>query len=250
MNTTKPSAGSRQLLTAGLVCLLLTPLVTMAADIVRMMAERSGALVGMVSGTGADQTAAMFATIEANLGTYQLASWLALAAAIVAIPGVAAVRTLTADRSPRWSMAALITGICLVIGEFVHLMGYYAWNQILVAFPDREAAIAVSDLTQQNVFGLVVFSPYLIGVLLFWPFAAVALWRSRAIPIWAFVLVLVGGLVMTVAGSSYLTSPVWAIATTVGLAPALVTQLRSARTAANNSAMAATEVSTSSSVVR
>ena len=49
MNTTKPSAGSRQLLTAGLVCLLLTPLGTMAADIVRMMAERSGALVGMVS---------------------------------------------------------------------------------------------------------------------------------------------------------------------------------------------------------
>ena len=215
---------------AGIVCLLLTPLVTMAADIVRMMAEQSGALVGMVSETGADQTAAMFAAIEANFTTYQLASWIALAAAILAIPGVAAVQTLTADRSPRWSMAALITGICLVIGEFVHLMGYYAWNQILVASPDREAAIALSGLTQQNAFAMVVFAPYLIGVLLFWPFAAVALWRSRVIPIWAFIVILVGALVMTIAGSSYLTSPVWAIATTVGLIPALVTQLRPVRT--------------------
>lgn len=233
MNTTKPSAGSRQLLTAGLVCLLLTPLGTMAADIVRMMAERSGALVGMVSGTGADQTAAMFATIEANLGTYQLASWLALAAAIVAIPGVAAVRTLTANRSPRWSMAALITGICLVIGEFVHLMGYYAWNQMLVASPDRQAAVELGMQTEQNVFGLVVFAPYLIGVLLFWPFAGVALWRSRLIPVWSLGLVLAGAVVMIVAGSSFITSPVSAIATVVGLAPVLVARSRSARTSAD-----------------
>ena len=248
MNTANPSASRWP--TVGTVCLLLTPLVNAAADIARMVAEQSGALVGLISESGADQATAMFAAIAANTGTYQLASWLALVAAILAIPGVAAVRRLTANRSPRWSMAATITGICLVAGEFVHLMGYYAWNQILTALPDRTAAVAVVDLTGQNVFGQVVFAPYLIGVLLFWPFAAAALWRSRAIPVWALVLVLVGGLVMVVAGSSYLTSPVWAIATTVGMAPALVTQLRSARTAASNSAMAATEVSTSSSVVR
>lgn len=128
-------------------------------------------------------------------------------------------------------------------------MGYYAWNQILVALPDRAAAVSITELTVQNAFGNVVFAPYLIGVLLFWPFAAVALWRSRAIPVWAPVVVLVGGLVMTVAGSSYLTSPVWAIATMIGLAPALA-QARSARTAASSSAIAATETSTSSSVVR
>ncbi|MFT4163699.1 MAG: hypothetical protein QM650_00475 [Microlunatus sp.] len=233
----------------GTVCLLLTPLVTLAADLVRMVAEQSGALIGMISPSGADETAAMFAAIDAHLGAYQLASWLALAAAILAIPGVAAVRARTVGRSPRWSMAATITGICLVVGQFSHLMGYYAFNQILVALPDRQAALEVSELTMQNVFGNVVFAPYLIGVLLFWPFAAVALWRSRAIPVWAFVLVLVGGLVMTVAGSSYLTSPVWAVATMVGLAPALV-QARSARTAASSPAIAATETSTSSSVVR
>ena len=259
MNTTNPSLHAshrrrsdqpHRLQTVGMACLLLTPLVAAAADIARMVAEQTGALVGMLGASGADETTAMFAAIEAHRGTYQLASWLALIAAILAIPGVAAVRRLTADRSPRWSMAATITGICLVVGEFVHLMGYYAWNQILTALPDRTAAVAVVDLTGQNVFGQVVFAPYLIGVLLFWPFAAAALWRSRAIPVWALVLVLVGGLVMMVAGSSYLTSPVWAIATTVGLTPALVTQLRSARTAASSSAMAATEVSTSSSVVR
>lgn len=248
MNTASPSAN--RWLTVGTVCLLLTPLVNAAADIARMVAEQTGALVGMISESGADETTAMFAAIEANSGTYQLASWLALIAAILAIPGVAAVRGLTANRSPRWSMAATITGICLVVGEFVHLMGYFAWNQILVAFPDREAAIAVAGLTQQNAFGLTVFSPYLIGVLLFWPFAAVALWRSRAIPVWAFVLVLAGALVMTVAGSSFLTSPISAIVTTAGLAPVLLAQARSARTAANNSEIAATETSTSSSVVR
>lgn len=244
MNTTRHYP-----LTIGMSCLLLTPLAVMAADIARMTAEQSGTLVGMISPTGTDEVTALFAAIEAHSGTYQLASWLALVAAILTIPGVAAVRTLTAGRSPRWSMAATITGICLVIGQFSHLMGYYAFNQILVALPDRQAAVAVTELTMQNVFGNVVFAPYLIGVLLFWPFAAVALWRSRMIPLWAFGLVLVGGLVMTVAGSSYLTSPVWAIATTVGLAPAL-TQARSARTAASSSAIAATETSTSSSVVR
>ena len=218
MNNTHPT---RRGLASGTVCLLLTPLVTMAADIARMAAERSGALVGLISASGADEATAMFAAIDANRGTYHLASWLALAAAILSIPAVAAVRGLTAHRSPRWSMAATITGICLVIGQFVHLLGYYAWNQILVALPDRAAALAVVELTGQSVFGQVVFSPYLIGVLLFWPFAAVALWRSRGIPLWAFVLVLVGALVMIVAGSSYLTSPVVAMATVVGMAPVL-----------------------------
>lgn len=230
MNNTHPT---RRGLAAGTVCLLLTPLVTMAADIARMAAERSGALVGLISASGADEATAMFAAIEANRGTYQLASWLALAAAILSIPAVATVRELTAHRSPRWSMAATITGICLVIGQFVHLLGYYAWNQILVALPDRAAALAVVEMTGQSVFGQVVFSPYLIGVLLFWPFAAVALWRSRAIPLWAFILVLVGALVMIVAGSSYLTSPVVAVATVVGLAPALARE-RSARTDADS----------------
>lgn len=209
-------------LTIGVVCLLLTPLVVAAADIARMIAEQSGALVGIVSASGPDAARAMFSSIEAHSGTYQLASWLALVAAILTIPGVATVRTLTADRSPRWSMAATITGIALVIGQFTHLMGYYAWNQILAALPDRAAAVAIIELSTQNVFGNVVFAPYLIGVLLFWPFAAVALWRSRVIPVWAFVVILAAALLMTVAGSSYLTSPLWAIATTVGFAPALI----------------------------
>lgn len=236
-------------LTIGMICLLLTPLVVAAADIARMIAEQSGALVGMVSANGPDAAAAMFATIENHHGTYQLASWLALLAGILTIPGVAAIRTLTADRSPRWSLAATVTGICLVVGQFVHSMGYYAWNQILAELPDRDAALAILDLTNQNVYGQVVFAPYLIGVLLFWPFAAVALWRSRTIPSWAFGVILAAALLMTVAGSSYLTSPTWAVATIVGLAPA-VAQARSARTAASSSAMAATETSTSSSVVR
>ncbi|NMD46918.1 MAG: hypothetical protein GYA85_09165 [Propionibacterium sp.] len=219
--------------TVGVVCLLLAPLLSMAADLARMQAEQSGALAGIVSETGSDQLAAMLAAIDANLGLYQVASWLALAAAVVAIPAVGAVRRLTVARSPRWSAAAFFTGICLVIGEFVHLMGYYAWNQMLVASPDRQAAVELGMQTEQNVFGLVVFAPYLIGVLLFWPFAGVALWRSRLIPVWSLGLVLAGAVVMIVAGSSFITSPVSAIATVVGLAPVLVARSRSARTSAD-----------------
>lgn len=240
MSTTHPSPGRRRWLTIGTICLLLTPLAIAAADVARMLAEQSGALVGMISASGADAAAAMFASIEARHGSYQLASWLALVAAVLTIPGVAAVRTLTEDRSPRWSMAATVTGGCLVVGQFVHLMGYYAWNQILAALPDRNAAVAVIDLTNQNPYGQVVFSPYLIGVLLFWPFAAVALWRSRAIPVWAFVVILAAAMLMTVAGSSYLTSPVWAVATLVGLLPTLAAP-RSVTTAANSSEVTASQ---------
>lgn len=237
MDTTNSAPRPRRRLTIGTACLLLAPLLTAAADMVRMTAEHSGALVGMVSANGPDAASTMLTTIEAHAGEYQLASWLAFAAAVLTIPAAATVRVLTAARSPRWSTAATITGICLAIGQFVHLMGYFAWNQILATLPDRSAAVAVLDLTNRNVFGQVVFAPYLVGVLLFWPFAAVALWRARVIPLWAFVVILAAAVVMTVAGSSYLTSPAWAVATVVGLFPAFA-RTRSERTDADSSAIA------------
>lgn len=205
----------------GTAFLVLTPLLTMAADLARMWAEQSGELSTLFSEYDVDQSAAMFVAIDNHFGLYQVASWLALAAALATIPGVAAVRALTERRSPRWSVAALVTGICLVIGQFAHLMGYYVWNQILVAHPNREAAIEVALQTGENVFGFVVFAPYLIGVLLFWPFAAVALWRSRAIPVWALVLVLGAAVVTLFLGSSFVSSTVRGLATFVGLTPAL-----------------------------
>lgn len=234
----------------GATCLLLTPAVTAAADIARMWAESSGATTGIVDADAADQTAAMLTAIADRLGTYQLASWLALVAALLAVPAVATVRRLTAARTPRWSLAVLVIGGCLVVGQFVHLMGYFAWNQVLATLPDRQAAIAVANVIGGNAFGQAVFAPYLIGVLLFWPAAAVALYRARQLPRWALVLVLLAGLAMAVLGSSYGVSPAWAGATTLGLLPILLAQLRSARTSARIRATASTDVSTSASVVR
>lgn len=236
--------------TAGTVCLILTPLLTAAADVARMRAEHSGALTGMVSDYGREQAAATYVNIEASAGLYQLAGWLALAAALLTIPAVGAVRTLTRQRSPRWSTAALVTGICLVIGQFVHLMGYYVWNQIMVAHPDREAAITMGLLTNENTYGFVVFAPYLLGVLLCWPVTAVALWRSRLLAVWALVAVLAAGLAMDVAGSSFLATPLWAVATAAGFTPVLVTRLRSPRTTGGSPAVDDAETSPSSSAVR
>lgn len=231
-------------------CLLLTPAVTAAADVVRMRVESSGATTGIVDGDAAGQAPAMLSAISAELGAYQLASWLALAAAVLAVPAVVTVRRLTTCHTRRWSLAALVIGGCLVVGEFVHLMGYYAWNQILAALPDRQAAVAVSNAVGGNVFGQVVFAPYLIGVLLFWPVAAIALYRARRLPGWALVLVLLAGLAMATLGSSFVVSPAWAVATTVGMLPVLLGQLRSARTSSRIRTSASTDASTSASVVR
>lgn len=234
----------------GATCLVLTPLVTAAADLMRMSAESSGAPTGLVDAYGTEQASATLSAIEANLGAYEIASWLALAAAVLAVPAVATVRRLTVTSSRRWSAGALVIGICLVVGQFVHLMGYYAWNQILVSISDREAAAAVAVQSESNTFAMVVFAPYLVGALLFFPVAAVALRRSGAIPRRAVVLVVAAGAAMAVIGSSFVSSPIWGTATALGMLPVLVGQLRSARTSSRMVPSAATEVSTSSSVVR
>lgn len=226
--------------TLGAGSLVLAPLVAAIADVLRMRAEEAGATTGIIDATSREQTSAMLASISSELSLYQAASWLALVAALVAVPAVAVTRRLTSERSPRWSLAALIIGCCLVIGEFVHLMGYYAWNQILASLPDRESAVTVGMATTDNTFGLVVFSPYLVGWLFFWPVAAIALYRARLIPRWALVLVLLAGLAMAVLGSSMVVSPVWAIVTALGLAPVLLARLRAARTDIPNRGMAQT----------
>ncbi len=219
MTATSTLSTRRRSVAAG--CMLLTPLILAAADLARMTAEHAGSETGIIGESGAEQSASLLAAIEANLGLYQVASWLALAAAILAIPAVAAVRERTRERVPGWSMVALVTGICLVIGHFVHLMGYFAWNQILVALPDRDAAVALTLLTEQNLFGLVVFLPYLIGQLLFWPAAGFTLWRAGAIPLRAFALVAVGAALMLMLGSSFVNTPLWALTVVAGLAPSL-----------------------------
>lgn len=241
---------SNRWIAVGATCLVLTPLVTAAADLARMWAESSGATTGIIDTDADAQVSSLLTAIAAEPGIYQLASWLALAAAVLAVPAVATVRGLTIDRTPRWSLAALLIGGCLVVGEFVHLMGYFAWNQILAGLPDHQAAVAVTTATGHNTFGLVVFAPYLIGMLLFWPVAGIALYRAGQLGRWALALVLLAGLAMAVLGSSYVVSPAWAGATTAGLLPVLVARLRSSRTSATIPASAATEASTSASVVR
>lgn len=61
--------------------------------------------------------------------------------------------------------------------------------------------------------------PYLIGVMLFPPVMAVALWRARVVPLWAMLVVIGGSASFAVFAGPWWVTVVWGVALLAGFSP-------------------------------
>ena len=208
--------------------IILAPLTAAAADLLRMRAENTGD-IGATTEWGAEQVKTQLEAIQANLALYQVASWLALAAAVLTIPAAMQLWSAAVERSRRWAWAGAVLAICCVVGEFVHLMGYYALNQIFVA-GDINMGAQIATQADANGFAMALFLPYLLGALLALPVQAIALRRARIIPTWALAAILSGCALMLTLASSMVVTPIYALLVILGLIPAAMTIAKTSTT--------------------
>ncbi|SFP51284.1 hypothetical protein SAMN05660464_3382 [Geodermatophilus dictyosporus] len=205
--------------------IVLTPVLLGAADLLRMSAEGVDEVGGVATTWGVAEATAQLAAIDAHRGTFELASWLAYAGVLASIPAAVALWRLAAARSRRWAWTGLLLAVLGVIGEVVHLTGYYGLLQLLSAQPDRQSAAELGLAFDVVPFNVALFVPFLLGALAWLP-QAVALRRARIVPLWAALTVCLGTVLFLGVGSQPWSTTVWAGALVVGLAPAARALLR------------------------
>lgn len=212
--------------TLGAAATLTFPITIVVADLFRIRAEEGS--VG--DGTTVESIVSQLDAVAADSGSFTIAAWLFYAAALLTIPMVLFLWRLAVDRSPRWAWAAGVLGACSVTGQIAHCMGYFAPIRAY-AGGDHELGARAQMALNADVYGLAVFAPYLIGIMLFPPVAAIALRRARVLPLWAMIAVIGGAaLFLAMAGPWWVTAG-WGAALLVGFAPAVLQALRSAPTA-------------------
>jgi hypothetical protein len=211
----------------GAAAIVTTPLVSGAADLLRMSAEGGGEVGGVATSWGLPEATAQLAAIDAHRGTFELASWLAYAGVLVSIPAAVAVWWLAAGRSRRWAWTGLVLAVLGVFGQTVHLTGYHGLLQLLSAQQDRRSAAELSLALDAQPFTAALFVPFLLGALAWFP-QVVALRRARVVPLWAALTVGLGTAVFLAVGSQPWSSAMWAGALVVGLLPAARALLRGA----------------------
>ena len=99
-------------------------------------------------------------------------------------------------------------------------MGYFAPLKVY-AVGDHQLGARAQVALSGDVYGLAVFAPYLLGIMLFPPVSAIALRRARVIPIPALAAVLVGSVVFAVLAGPWWATVVWGAGLLVGFAPAV-----------------------------
>lgn len=209
----------------GAAATLAFPITILVGDFFRIRAEE-----GMFGdGDTVESVVSQLEAIEASSGSFAVASWMFYAAAILTIPMVLFLWRLAVDRSPRWAWAAGVLGACSVIGQIAHCMGYFAPIQAY-AGGDHELGAQALIALNSSAYGLAVFAPYLLGMSLFPPVAAIALRRAQVLPLWAMVAVLVGSVLFVSMAGLWWVTALWGAALIAGLAPAAVQGLRSAPT--------------------
>lgn len=217
----------RKALTLGAVAVVATPLLLGVADELRMLAEGSGSATGAVdTGYGVASAVAMLEQVAANRGLFDAAAWIAFAAALVAIPALVLAWRLAVGRSPRWAWAGAVLAVGGVIGQVVHLQGYFGVAQVASGQPDLTAAATFWQDLSGTPLAAAMFAPYLVGMALAAPVQAVALRRARVLPTWAMVLVIVATALMAVVGSSTWSSAAYALLAAAGFWPAARAALR------------------------
>ncbi|GAB1819117.1 hypothetical protein [Herbidospora sp. RD11066] len=200
----------------GAASILAAPVLTCAADQLRMAAEGAATETGIVTEWGREQAVAQSASIAANLGTYQAAAWLALAAALVGVPAVVALWW--AARDTTWARVGLVFGVLGVIGQVVHLVAYYGLQLGFATGFDPGLGYDLTGVLEGQAFFTALFVPYFFAFLAFLP-QSVGLYRAGQIPVWAMGVVVAGTIAFAVLGSTPVVSAVWLAALLAGLAP-------------------------------
>lgn len=210
----------------GAAATLAFPITIVVGDFFRIRAEK-----GMLGdGTTVESVVSQLEAVEANSGSFAVASWMFYAAAILTIPMVLFLWRLAVDRSPRWAWVAALLGACSVMGQIAHCMSYFAPIQAYASGDHELGAQAMIALTE-SLYGLAVFAPYLLGIMLFPPVAAIALRRAEVLPLWAMVAVIVGSVLFVSMADLWWVTALWGAALIAGFAPAVQHGLRSASTA-------------------
>lgn len=209
----------------GAAATLAFPITLVVGDFFRIRAEE-----GMLGdGTTVESVVSQLEAVEANSGSFAVASWLFYAAAILTIPMVLFLWRLAVDRSPRWAWAAGLLGACSVTGQIAHCMAYFAPIQAY-AGGDHQMGAQAQVALNESLYGLAVFAPYLLGIMLFPPVAAIALRRAEVLPLWAMVAVIVGSVLFVSMAGPWWVTALWGAALVAGFAPAVLQGLRSAPT--------------------
>lgn len=210
--------------TAAGLSVLLMPVAFAAGDLLRMYAIASPAS----DAAGEDElrrTMAEFAAVQAHRGTYELASWLFYAGAVLTIPMVLVLWRLAVDGSRRWAWAGATLGTLFVVGQFAHLLGEFGATLGFAASADPEAARFALEW-HSNGFSSAVVAPFVIGIMLAPIVQAIALKRAGVIPLWGMLAVTGASVLLTVVGSTPVTTVVWAVLMVAGLAPAALMAIR------------------------
>jgi hypothetical protein len=198
------------------VCLLAWPVVLVIADLIRMTADTS-------DGEG---TVGVLTAISENLGAFQLAGWLFYLLAVLTIPVTIVLWRLAVDRSPKLAWTGAVLGTMSVVGQFVHLSGYFGTMQALAQQSDLAVAAEMADAQATGGFASVLFAPYLIGLILAPLFQSIALVRAKVLPVWAMVSVIVGQVVFTVLQSTPVGTSAYGLLLLVGFLPAALLAIR------------------------
>lgn len=215
--STHTTPGRRGFALAGLA-LLAWPVVFVVADLIRMDSDEG------------ETTLATLTSISQHPGTFQLAGWLMYVVAVLTVPVTILLWRLAVDRSPKMAWAGAVLGVLSLIGQVVHLVGYYAVSLGAAKSGDLELSAALLDDIASTPLAAALFVPYLLGIVLGPLVQAVALKRAKVIATWGMVAVIVGQLMFGVAGSSVITTPLWGALFLVGFAPAALAAIRGSGT--------------------
>ncbi|GAA4360420.1 hypothetical protein GCM10023166_01180 [Paeniglutamicibacter cryotolerans] len=200
-----------------MACLLAVPLLAAVMDMLRMWSEGDGAITGGIGEPEAGARA--LASVAACPGPMAAATILAFATAFVAIPALPAIWRLTRPGLPVLAVVLAAVGSCFVLGRVIHTCVYFTWTLFMATRLPLEQAVGIDS--EMNGFWPVnmVIVPTILGLVLWLPLLAVALYRAGRIPLWAMILILVVNVALIVLGSSYATAVAMGLGTLIGLLP-------------------------------
>jgi hypothetical protein len=200
--------------------ILLAPLAFGISDQLRMRAEPPEDR-GLTSEFGVTEAAATFASIEANLGLFVAASFLAYVGMLLTIPALLAIWWLSAERAPRWAWAGAVLAVLFVVGEVAHLAGYNAMSIVVAPYHDEAAVMEMWVSAGTSPLVIALFVPYVVGLLAAIP-QAIGLRRARVIPLWAAIAVIAGTSIFL--AFPWLTA-LWMLLVVGGFAPAAIAMM-------------------------
>lgn len=232
--------GRGRMVVAAAWMMVFTAMLLVAADLLRMTADSSGAITGTIDPTaGAATMEASLSSIANNPGLHGAATVLTFLTAFVAVPAVLLGWRLTVKATPALAWITAIVGLLFVFGRVIHTVTAFALPLILAQTMPADQAGQLYQEVNLHWAGTLVIVPTIVGIALWLPLLAVALYRAHVILLPAMISVLLGTIVLMVLGSSYVATPIFGVLTVAGLLP-VVRSASNAHKGAGVSAVLAT----------